>query len=130
MGMPIGDDVAAVVAGNSRASAMTSGADVLGLMLLGGSYSSSGSGTSHTYTSSATFAIELTQLSSLKDLELAVVDGAATGTGFDALRLEVIREGLAVVDHTFSDLATALANFQDKVFNFADIETGNHGQSA
>ena len=45
-------------------------------------------------------------------------------TGFDSLRLEVIREGVSVVDSTTSDVPLALSKFTDYVFNLDDIETG------
>ncbi len=124
MGMPMASDVTAAVVGNPRAASMAAGADNLGLVLLGGNYSNSGSGSSQTYLSSASFTIDLSQLSSLKDLQLALIDGAASGTGFDSLHLQVDREGLTIIDTTFNSLPSALGYFHDSVFNLGDIEAG------
>lgn len=125
VGMPLSSDVTTAVAGNPHAAQMVGGgADVLGMMLLGGSYSFSGAGTSQTYVSSSTFKIDLTQLSSNQDLQLAVLDATKTGTGFDTLRLEVIREGVSVLDTTYADVTSTLGLMNDFVFNLDDIETG------
>ena len=125
VGMPIAGDVTAAVAGNPHSTQMVGGgANVLGMMLLGGAYSNSGSGASKTYISSATFKIDLTQLASFQDLQLAALDATKSGTGFDSLRLEVIREGVAIIDSTTNDAIDNAWQFSDFVFNLDDIETG------
>jgi hypothetical protein len=121
----LASDVTAKVAGNPHATQMVGGgANVLGMMLLGGEYSDLGSGASKTYTSSATFKIDLTQISSFQDLQLAALDATLDGSGFDSLQLEVIREGTTIVDETYTDATTTLGIFNDFVFNLDDIETG------
>jgi hypothetical protein len=125
VGMPLAGDVTAKVAGNPHATQMVGGgANVLGLMLLGGAYSDSGSGASKTYVSSATFKVNLTQISSFQDLQLAALDASMDGDGFDSLQLEVVREGTTVLNETYSDAATTVDIFNDFVFNLDDIETG------
>jgi hypothetical protein len=125
VGMPLTSDVTAAVAGNPHATAMVGGgANVLGLMLLGGAYSENGSGASKTYVSSTTFKIDLTQISTFHDLQLAALDPSLDGDGFDSLQLEVIREGSTVLNETYSDAATTVNIFSDFVFNLDDIETG------
>ena len=125
VGMPIAGDVTAAVVGNPHSTQMVGGgANVLGMMLLGGAYSNSGSGASKTYVSSATFTIDLTQVGSYQDLQLAALDASKTGTGFDSLRLEVIREGVSVIDSTMTDVPSTLGMLSDFVFNLDDIETG------
>jgi hypothetical protein len=94
------------------------------MMLLGGAYSSGGSGASKTFISSATFKIDLTQVSPFEDLQLAALDAEKFGTGFDSLRLEVIREGVSVIDSTMTDVSPTLGMLSDFVFNLDDIETG------
>ena len=123
--MPTASDVTAAVVGNPHATQMVAGgANALGMMLLGGAYSSGGSGTSKTFVSSASFTIDLTQLSSSHDLQLAALDAEQFGAGFDSLRVEVIRENVSVVDFTTSEAPSMLGMFNDFVFNFGNIGTG------
>jgi hypothetical protein len=125
MGMPNAGDVTAAVPGNPHAAAMVgSGANVLGMMLLRGEYSDNASGASQTYVSTAAFTVDLTQLPSLHDLQLAALDATITDSGFDSLRLEVFRESVAVIDNTYTDVTSTLSAFNDLVFNLDDIETG------
>lgn len=124
VGTPLGSDVTAVVADNLHAQSMVDGADSLGLFYLSGAYSASGSGAAKTFDSSATFTIDLTQLTAPHDLQLAVVDARMLGTGFDDLHLEVIREGLTVVSEVYANPVLALATLTDHVLNLDDIETG------
>lgn len=126
--MPLAGDVTAAVAGNPHATQMVGGgADVLSLMTLGAAYSDSGGGASQTYVSTAAFAIDLNQLPVKHDLQLAMIDATSTGTGFDSLRLEVIRGPDVFLDATFTDVATTVDMFNDYVFNFGDIDGGPFG---
>jgi hypothetical protein len=123
VGSPQAADVTAAVAGNPHAAAMVGGgANVIGMMLLSGHVGPTAG--PQTFTSSATFQVDLTQITSLQDLQLASLDGDLGGSGFDELRLEVIRENVTVVDELIPNTAADLSYFNDQVFNLDDIETG------
>ena len=61
--------------------------DVLGLVSLAGAYSTNGTGFSHTYTATANFSVNLTQLATLQNLQVGLLNG--TGTGFSSLEFTI-----------------------------------------
>jgi hypothetical protein len=102
--------------------------EVLGLVTLGGNYSSGGTG-NRVYTSSATFAIDLGQLQTPRqELVLALLDASPQSSGFDSLQFQVTREGSLVVNQTFMTLDAANAFFNDNAMrigsNAADQVSG------
>lgn len=54
---------------------------------------------------------------------MAALDAEKFGTGLDSLRLEVIREGVPVMDSTTTDVSTALGFLNDFAFNFHEYES-------
>ena len=97
--------------------------DLFGLATFGGSNTEGGSAASRTFTSSATYAIDLTGLSNPRqDLLLGLLDTNSEGIGFDSLNFQISREGVVVVNQTFLTVADAV--------NFLDGKTLNLGSNA
>ena len=89
--------------------------EVLGLVTLGGNYAQNATG-SRTYTSSATFAIDLTLLQTPRQqLVLALLDTNVQGAGFDSLQFQVMREGATVINQTFATVTDANTFLNDHV---------------
>jgi hypothetical protein len=112
------------LAGDSIAGATS---EVLGLVTLGGAYASGATG-SRIYTSSATFAIDLSLLSNPRqDLLVALLDTNVLGVGFDSLTFQIQREGVAppIVNQTFNTVAAANAFLSDNVINLGSNGVGN-----
>jgi hypothetical protein len=96
--------------------------DIFGLVTMGAAYSESGSG-NRTYTSTATFAIDLSlNFNPAQRLVVALLDRNSQGVGFDSMTFTITREGTMVVNQTFNTLATALAFFDDEL-----LDLGSNG---
>jgi hypothetical protein len=100
--------------------------DIFGLVTLGGSNSEGGSATSRTFTSSVTYAIDLTSLTNPRqDLIVGLLDTNVEGNGFDTLNFQIAREGTMVVNETFMTAAAAIEYFDTNVLNLGSNGTGN-----
>jgi len=96
--------------------------DLFGLVTLGGSNTEGGSAASRTFTSSTTYAIDLTALTNPRqDLLVGLLDTSTEGNGFDSLTFQISREGVVVVNQTFLTVADAV--------NFLDSKTLNLGSN-
>lgn len=120
--------VAGAVAANPEAAAAI-GTARPGLLhaILGGGYAPDGSGGAFTYSSSIALSFDPAQLGEGDNLLLLLLDPASTGLGFDALHFRVMLEDAAVVDQTFTDVATALSFFDDQVFDLGNWRLGLEG---
>jgi hypothetical protein len=99
--------------------------DLLGLVTMGGGYGEATTG-SRIYTSSATFAIDLSSLPNPRqDLVLALLDTNVQGGGFDSMTFQVTREGTMVVNQTFATVAAANTFLNDSVLNLGSNGVGN-----
>jgi hypothetical protein len=122
--LPSDTDVQVALAGNPNVALnfdVGGKSDVLGLIVLGGAYSENGFGVSQTYVSRADFDLDMSSLlDNRKDLLVGLLDPAGLGTGFDALSFQIELEGLTVLDETFTNVAQALAYFDDETVNLGD----------
>jgi hypothetical protein len=114
------------VAGEGGGPAST----VLGLLTLRGSRPSAAAGSSADGTTHATGA-ESVRLDPLPNraqhLFVGLLDPTAQGGGFDTLNFQVTREGAAVIDQSFTDLASALAWFDDHPLDLGATGAGVQG---
>jgi hypothetical protein len=112
------------VAGDSIPGATS---DILGLVTLGAAYAPGASG-NRTYTSSVTYAMDLSLLPNPRqNLLVALLDTNATGAGFDTLTFQIQREGAnpPIVDQTFNSVAAANAFLNDHVIDLGSNGVGN-----
>ena len=128
VGSPAAADIASFFAGNPNSqphfnlagdSIAGATSEVLGLVTMGGAYAAGATG-SRTYTSSATFAIDLSSLSNPRqDLIVALLDTNVVGAGFDSMQFQIQREGVnpPIVNQTFNSVAAANAFLSDNVIN-------------
>jgi hypothetical protein len=133
VGQPGSADVNEFFQGNPAARAQfnlagdaTPGAtsDVFGIVTMGAAYGSNAAG-NRTYTSSATFEIDLTDLDNPKqDMLVAFLDTNVQGSGFDSMTFQVLREGSMAINETFTTLDDANAFFNDSVQNIGSNTTG------
>jgi hypothetical protein len=100
---------------------------VLGLVTLGAAYAPGATG-NRTYTSSATFAIDLSLLPNPRqDLIVALLDTNVVNSGFDSLTFQIQREGVnpPIVNQTFNTVAAANAFLSDNALNLGSNGVGN-----
>jgi hypothetical protein len=123
IGDPSLDDVLATSAGKPN---VVTGLEVgqtdnqLGLMWLGGLYPDAASGAQETFSSSASFTIDPSEIM-FGELKVGLQDGMATGNGFDALDFRIIVNGLLMAQQEFTTLGEALAYFDDKVLSLGNV---------
>ena len=91
--------------------------DVFGVGVLGGSYSANGSGAVRTYTSTADFDVDNSLLQTgAQNLLVGFMNPVINDADFDdpdfSVRFRVTREGVNVVDQTFTDAAAARSYFE------------------
>ena len=94
---------------------------------MGGAYAAGATG-NRTYTSSATFAIDLSTLSNPRqDLIVALLDTNVVGAGFDSMQFQIQREGVnpPIVNQTFNSVAAANAFLSDNVINLGSNGVAN-----
>lgn len=120
IGDPLVADVIATSKQNVAAGLLGGGSHALGLVWLGGLYPDIASGAPQTFTSSATFDIDATQVADL-NLHVGLQDAVLTGSGFDLLDFAILLNGLAVEQQEFTSLLSALAYFDDRVLDFGAI---------
>jgi hypothetical protein len=127
-GLPSTADALAALAGRANsAAAMLGSGHALGLVALGGGVASDADATSITFESSVAFQLDLSQLSSSGSLVVGLLDPEVVGAGFDSLQFQILREGIAAVNETFLDVASALAYFDDHVLDLGAIADGVSG---
>jgi hypothetical protein len=122
-------DITTPMAGNPNAQAAFSETQGIAVAVLGAGAVDEADPTSITFTSSVSYSFDLARLPLHSDavLVMALLDTIVGGSGFDLLELEILREGTAIVDETFTDLSDALAYFDDHVFALGDIRAGVTG---
>jgi hypothetical protein len=92
--------------------------DMFGLLTMGGSNTEGGSAASRTFTSSATYSIDLNALvNTRQDLIVGFLDTHTEGVGFDSLTFQISREGVQVVNQTFLTVADAVNFLDSKALN-------------
>lgn len=124
-GSPRATDVQAAFAGNAQALAtFPNFAQSSQSLLLAQAGGSGGTGLSSA-TISASF--DPASLFPQQQLQLALLNPQSRGIGFDTLRLRVFRESSAVLDVSFTNLATAQAYFSDHVIVLGDLVSGVSG---
>ena len=95
-------------------------------MTFGGSNTESGSAASRTFTSSATYAIDLSALTnSRQNLLVGLLDTSSEGIGFDSLTFQISREGVMVVNQTFLTVAAAVTFLDSKVLDLGSNGVAN-----
>src|SRR5262249_39433956 len=73
--------------------------DIFGLVTMGGSNTEGAPATSQTFTSSTTYAIDLSQLNNTRqDLLVGLLNTRLEGNGFDSLNFQITREGSLTVN--------------------------------
>ena len=100
--------------------------DLFGLVTLGGSNTETGSAASRTFTSSTTYAIDLTALvNPRQNLLVGLLDTNTEGNGFDSLTFQITREGMMVVNQTFLTAAAAVTFLDNAVLDLGSNGVGN-----
>jgi hypothetical protein len=100
--------------------------DLFGLATFGGSNTEGGIIANRTFTSSATYAIDLTALTNPRqDLLVGLLDTSSEGGGFDSLNFQITREGVVVVNQTFLTVADAVTFLDNKTLNLGSNGVGN-----
>jgi hypothetical protein len=129
VGDPLSSDVIATSAGKPnviRGLEIGRGGHQLGLVELGGLYSTSSSGGPAAFFSSVSFAFNPTELASL-DFAVGLEDGQLSGGGFDLLNFEVLVNGVPAVQSVFTTTDSALAYFDDRVLDLGALSPGSDG---
>jgi hypothetical protein len=131
IGAPTDAAALALLAGNTNVHKdfdVGGQSDVLLLGALGGQYSAQ-AGHSHTYSSALKFDIDTQRLGTTHDLIVGFAGATATGAGFDSLHFRIQKEGINLVDKTWSagQLADALLFFSDISVDFGSIVGGVSG---
>jgi hypothetical protein len=129
-GLPSTADALTVVAGNANVAAeldVGGAGDMLGYVNLGGSYAEDGSGNSQTFSSNVICGIDLSQLGSMQELKVGLLDPEYTGAGFDSLQFLIQREDSIIENQTFTTLTDALNYFDDNVLPFGAIDNSVSG---
>ena len=126
--LPSAAYVASAVLGNATVAA-TIDPSSPGLLyaILGGGYASDGVGMATTFSSSIALSFDPAQLAGGDTLVLGLLDPISSGNGFGQLRFRVVREDVTVFDQSFSDAASALALFDDYVFDLGNWRTDLQG---
>ena len=129
--LPQVSDVAAATVNTPRVTAglnlFSPSTTVLGLVDMGGAYSSGTAGASLTYTNSAEFEMSLSNLSG--ELKVGLLDPLYTGSGFDSLTFDIVESGAAnqQFDYTFTSPNAAVMFFQDDVLELGPLSGFNSG---
>jgi hypothetical protein len=123
-GAPVLASVTPILTANSNiAAAFAVNPSYFGLGELGGSYSTSGTG-SETATGTVNLSVDLTQLASRQDLELGLFDGTALGSGFTNLALTVTGDGTTVLSKSFTTVAAATSYFTNNAIDLGSLASG------
>jgi hypothetical protein len=100
--------------------------DMLAWAAFGGAPTSSGT-TAQSLFAAIAESIDTTGLPADQHLLVGLLSPTLTGGGFDFLHFTVAREGLTVVDQTFTDPAAAVAYFADRTLDLGPIDDGVTG---
>ena len=104
--------------------------DILAHALLGGAYSGNGVGDLRTYSSSLSFDLDMSMLSSQQNLLVGFLGSSLYGTsGLNALSFRVEQEGILVVNKSFTDFSLAADYFSGNTLNLGDWSQGLSGDN-
>ena len=118
---PSSSDLKSREAGNSNVLVeIGTGSSVFGLMTLGATYSTNGSGASASYKSTATFHVNITSADPLP-FKVGLLNPVVTGSGFDTLTLTVSDGDKVLENDMFTDASQAIAFFSDHVLSFKNV---------
>jgi len=122
--LPLAVDTASAVLGNPDATIAFTlhDPDVFALGLLGGAFAQSAAAAPLLSSASLALSIETAQLTNPRHLLVGLMNPTVTGAGFDTLRFTLRVEDSLLVDLTFTDVASALSYFDDRVFDFGPID--------
>jgi hypothetical protein len=120
-GNPLPADVAVAEAGNTRTTNAFAGSSVIGVGTMSGAYSSGTSGAARISTSTLNFSLDLSTFSPASDLIMGLDNPQATGSGFTSLEFSVREQNTAVLDKTFTTLASANSYFADHPMDLGAI---------
>ena len=127
-GLPSDADVDAALADNLNVHAnfdVGGSSTVLGLGLMGGQDDALYAETTGPFVHTLEMAVDMTTLKDgSQDLLVGLLDPVAVGEGFDSLVFQIYQEGDLVVDESFTDVAAALAFFDDTTLNLGDWTEG------
>jgi hypothetical protein len=129
-GLPSILDTNIALAGNSNVISnfdVGGTSDILGLVVMGGAYSDSGSGASKTYSSFVDWNLDMSLLGTQQDMLVGLLDPLSSGNGFDSMRFRIQMEGITVEDQIFGNIGTALSYFDDNTLNLGDWTVGLTG---
>lgn len=102
---------------------LNAGSSVWGLVTLG-SQQSSGSAlnpvTNYTYSSFASFTLDVGAVANDQDLLVGLLGSSTFGTGFDSLHFWAVGEGVTIIDQTFGSVSSAQSYFNDNTLDFGD----------
>ena len=124
-GNPLPADVTAAEAGNTHITNALAGSSVIGVGTMSGAYSSGVSGTARISTSTFNFSLDLSTFNPASDLIVGLDNPQATGSGFTSLEFSVREQNTAVLDKTFTTLASATSYFADHPMDLGAL--GAHG---
>jgi hypothetical protein len=126
-GAPLSSDLAARESGNPNVSnAIGTGGNVFGLMTLGASYATNGSGAIALFQASAIFTVNIDSTEPLP-LRLGLLNPVVSGGGFDMLTFSILDSGTLIEFHEFTDVSQATAFFTDHVLTY-DIKNGGSAE--
>ena len=128
-GLPPAPDVASALAGNPFvAASMPGGTTFLSLGVAGVRHPPAGASINAEVKS--VLRLNVSQLASPANLKVGFLDPVFTGTGFNSLRLIILRQlppnnaATTVLDQTFPDLAAALVFFDNRTLDLGSILSG------
>jgi hypothetical protein len=99
--------------------------NVVGLVDIGGGAPSDSAVILESYSSSAEFQVNLSQLNG--ELKVGLLDPIASGAGFDSLIFDIFENGSLVDANDFISEGAALAFFSDDVLDLGPIRNGGTG---
>jgi hypothetical protein len=86
--------------------------DLFGLVTLGGANTIGGAATSQVFTSSATYSLDLSQLTNARqDLLVGLLGVHQVGNGFDLLNFQITRQNVLVLNKNFTTASDAISFF-------------------
>lgn len=131
VGNPLAADVDAALAGQATSASRFTSSNAAQLLLLasGASQSPAGQAGSVTRALRWSVSVDLSAIAQIdrRNLQLALLNPRLTGSGPDAVRLRLVREGTTVHDVTLTSPGAARGYFTDRVLDFGSIETGVTG---
>ena len=127
--MPDADETEGALSGSAGRESVAQNFDVggssevLGIVALGGTQSSSADGTPMVQSARADFEIDLSQLSNPQDLLVGLLQPQVSQHAFNSLQFQIVLEGTSVIDETFTDSVAARQFFDGQTIDFGAIST-------